>query len=467
MSVIGWMTRRSIIAAGAGVAAQAMLTSCARASAPQRPPFTPEAFGAKGDGITNDTLAFQRLAEAVNTSGGGEIVLRPVTYLVGRQDGARDGYAFAPASLLRLRNCRLPVVIRGNGAKLRCVPRLRFGTFDPQGKVHEHAMPFTAPGFSATPYEHMISVEDCRDRVEIVDLELDGNLKQLQIGGKWGDTGWQIPAIGLFLSENTGPVLVRNLFTHHHAQDGLMISGAEGAPPARIENVRSAFNARQGCSFIRGSDFVFVNCRFTDTGRAGLASAPGAGFDIEAEGRKIRRLRFVRCEFARNEGVGMVADSGDSADVAFDSCSFLGDRTWAVWPNKPRFSFLRCTFTGPIVRCFDAPRPADATSFVECRFTDLVRHGADGKPLQPGPIADLSDSRNVLFRRCTFTVSHGFALPWSLHAIYDSCTMRQSAGPTGYPRGTYRGTSTIIGKVDLYGSRVEGVVTINGEQRRS
>jgi hypothetical protein len=62
-------------------------------------------------------------------------------------------------------------------------------------------------------------------------------------------------------------------------------------------------------------------------------------------------------------------------------------------------------------------------------------------------------------------VSHGFALPWSLHAIYDSCSMHESGGPIGYPRGTYRGASTIIGKVDLYGSKISGVVTINGQKR--
>lgn len=459
----GWMTRRSAIAVAGSTVAQAMLLSCARAdtAAPER--FTPEAFGAKGNGITDDTQAFQRLAAAVNAQGGGEIVLQPVTYMVGRQGGATESYRFAPEPLLEFRNCRLPLVIRGNGAKLRCAPHLRFGTFDAQGRPYEHVMPFVTRGFSATPYTYMLFIEGCHARIEIADLELDGNLQQLQVGGQWGDTGWQIPAVGLFLSANSGPVLVRNIFTHHHAQDGLMIGAAQNAAPARIENVRSAFNARQGCSFIRGSDVTFVNCSFTDTGRTKLASAPGAGLDIEAEGGAIRRVRFVGCEFARNEGAALVADSGDSADISFERCRFMGDRNWAAWPNKPRISFRQCDFVGPIVRCFDAANPADGTTFEDCRFTDLIRLSTDGKLLPPGPIADLAESRNALFRRCTFTVSHGFALPWSLHAIYEDCMMRQNGGPTSYPRGTYRGKTTIVGKVDLYSSKIQGTVMINGE----
>lgn len=465
MDTSEWMTRRSLIVTTGSVTVSAVMASCVGAKSPESVPFTPEAFGAKGDGTTDDTSAFQRLATAVNANGGGEIVLRPVTYLVGRQEGARGGYAFAPASLLVLKDCHLPVVIRGNGGRLRCASHLRFGTFDRRGERHDHAMPFTSPGFSATPYEHMILVQGCRGSVQITDLELNGNIQQLLIGGPWGDTGWQIPAIGLFLSNNIGSVLVRNVFTHHHAQDGLMISAPSGAAPLRIENVRSAFNARQGCSFIQGSDVTFVGCSFTDTGRAKIGSAPGAGVDLEAEGGAIRRVTFIGCEFARNEGVGMVADSGDTAEVTFDRCRFVGDRNWSAWPNKPRFRFTRCEFVGPIVRCFDAMNSADGTVFTDCRFTDLLRHGADGKPLAPGPIADLSSTKNTLFRHCTFTVSHGFALPWSLHAIYDSCSMRQTGGPTGYPRGTYQGRSTIIGKVDLYGSKIDGVVTINGQKR--
>jgi hypothetical protein len=40
--------------------------------------------------------------------------------------------------------------------------------------------------------------------------------------------------------------------------------------------------------------------------------------------------------------------------------------------------------------------------------------------------------------------------------------MRQSTNEQGYPKGKYRGSSTIEGNVDLYGTKVEGTLTVNG-----
>lgn len=433
--------------------------------------FTPEAFGAKGDGVTNDTLAFRRMAQAVNERGGGTIVLRPRMYLIGLQMQGVDGFAFAPVSPLPLSRCSRPVVIRGNGAVLKCAAGLRYGTFDPRtGAKFDHAMPFTQPGYTATPYDHMISVQQCSGPVEISDLELDGSVDSLRIGGPWGDTGWQIPAIGLFLADNRGGETVRNVRSHHHAQDGMMLRGTPwraGDPPRTFTGVRCERNGRQGCSLIAGGGYQFRGCRFAETGMVKILSAPAAGFDIEAEGAPIRNVRFALCEFSGNAGVGMVADSGDSADVRFDRCRFVGTANWAAWPRKPFFRFSRCSFVGPIVQCWGDTDPARATQFHQCTFTDTATPPVKGKQqVRPGPIANLNEGLNVLFSGCRFTVTHGWALPWSVRAIYENCTMRQVGGEQGYPRGQYRGTNIIAGNVDLYSSRLTGTVTINGVRRQ-
>src|SRR6185503_13828871 len=154
--------------------------------------ITPERFGAKGDGVTNDTAAFAEMTDFVNRRGGGVIALRRTTYIVGMQD--RDP-PFAQASIMDFNGCRKGLTILGNGAILRCAPGLRYGTFDPvSGQPTNHPQPYYVQDELAYPYYAMIIIENCAGAVEVCDLELDGNLPKLIIGGPYGDTGWQIPA---------------------------------------------------------------------------------------------------------------------------------------------------------------------------------------------------------------------------------------------------------------------------------
>lgn len=461
------MLRRTVVSGIAALGA-GMGLGCRGNAAAATGAFTPEAFGARGDGRTNDTAAFRRMAEAVNRAGGGIISLRRTTYLVGAQRVGVSGeaYAFAPEPILRLARCTRDLTIEGNGATLRCAPALRYGTFDRQtGRRINQPMPNTTPGALATPYDYMVLIEECRGAVRVANLELDGAVGQLQIGGQWGDTGWQIPCVGLFLRGNIGDETVSDLHLHHHAQDGLMITGGgPGTIGSRrlVTRVRSDANGRQGCSFIGGGGYVFTNCTFSRTGRGQVSSAPGAGFDIEAETGPIRRLSFVGCAFVDNAGCGMVADSGDSADVAFTRCRFVGTTNWSIWSNKPGIRYERCEIVGAAVRFFSSENPALATRFFDCVFTDSPARSVRGKVFMPGPMADLSDSQNVLFARCRFEALHGGRLPWSTRAIFQDCVMRQSSAAQSYPRGTFRGVNSIEGNVDLYNSRIGGKLTVNG-----
>ncbi|MDT9600800.1 right-handed parallel beta-helix repeat-containing protein [Sphingosinicella rhizophila] len=438
--------------------------------------FTPEMFGAKGDGTTNDSDAFAALAAEVNANGGGVVRLRRRTYLVGAQErnDGRFAEAFRPKPLLHLRGCTKRLTIEGNGAAMKCAPGLRFGTFDPSsGEPTRNAMPYLDKSQWSSPYEYMIMVEACAGTVEIADLELDGNLAALRIGGPFGDTGWQISATGLYLVDNRGDEIVRNVHSHHHPQDGLMINGLDdealaGRVRRRIENFRSEYNGRQGCSIIGGHGYAFRGCKFNHTGRGGLVSAPAAGVDIEAEGGKTNRdHRFVDCEFSDNDGCAMVADSGDSEGATFTGCTFVGTTNWSVWPYKPYFRFEGCTIVGTAVKCFGDPDPARAAQFHDCTFRDDPALSPNGKVYlsgrPDGPIADLSDAENVLFERCAFLLDHGAVLPWSTRAIYSNCRMRQTSGTNAFPRGAYRGRNVVDGAVILNGTTVDGDLILNGK----
>lgn len=423
--------------------------------------ITPERFGAKGDGVTNDTLAFSDMSDFVNRRGGGVIQLRRATYIVGFQTPAPT---YAYKHIMNFIGCHKGVTIRGNGARLRCAGGLHYGTFDlSSGQPTYHQQPYYIQDDLAVPYYAMIIVESSDGPVEISELELDGNLPELVIGGPFGDTGWQIPAFGLFLLNNTGTEQISRVYSHHHATDGILISGAETreAASALIE-VTCEYNGRQGCSLVGGRNYSFTDCQFNHTGRAGLQSAPGAGIDIEAEDKPIRNLTFSRCVFSNNSGVGMLADSGDTESATFDNCRFIGTTAWSAWPKKPFFRFNNCQFVGSIVNTLGDEDPYRAVQFHDCVFSDDPTLSPTGEVYATWPIADLYTHRNILLNRCLVRLVANGALPWSVNAIYQDCIMSQVATRQAYPRGTYVGLNRIDGNVDLYGSRIYGDLYVNG-----
>jgi hypothetical protein len=363
-------------------------------------------------------------------------------------------------------------VIRGNGARLRCAPGLRYGTFDPaSGAPTQHPMPYFGRGELATPYRAMIQAKGCSGPVEISDLELDGNLPAVRIGGKWGDTGRQIQATGIVLANNRGPERLSRIYVHHHPQDGIMIDGLESrGVVSTVKSVRSEYNGRQGCSVVGGSGYDFVDCSFSNTGKSAIASAPGAGVDIEAEGGKhVGGLSFRNCKFSNNTGCGLVADSGPSEGATFEDCTFIGTTSWAAWPNKPRFRFARCTFVGPIVHAFGNADPQRACQFHDCVFRDDPALSPTGQVYggeNPSrPIADLPGNRNVLFDHCKFLLTHQAVLPWTTNVvIFADCTLSQRAPAQSYPRGTFVGRNVIDGNAGLYSARVRGELFLNGRR---
>lgn len=426
--------------------------------------LTPEMFGAKGDGRTDDSAAFAALSARLNAQGGGTIDLRKTTYLVGT--APPTGAGRRGVTILAISGCRSAVTLRGNGARLRCAGGQRYGSFAPGGSGGKQQ---GAQAQIVTPYHEMILVENCTGPVEISDVELDGNVGALIIGGKYGDKGWQIPAYGVTLRNNPGGEILRNIYAHDHAHDGFYVDGVDHDTPGvnrQLIGLRADNNGRQGMSVVGGRGYQFQDCRFTRTGRGPTSSAPAAGVDIEPErGKKVRNLSFVNCSFEDNKGSGLLASTGDSADVHFSNCTFVGTTNWAAWPNKPGFRFDGCTFAGAIVNAFGNADPAQATQFVDCLFTDDPKYARTGKiELRNNLIANLPHSDNVLFDRCKFLLDHGGVLPWSVGPIYRDCTMRQSAHKVANTRGTFEGTTTITGPVNLgKSSMIKGQVILNGK----
>lgn len=366
-----------------------------------------------------NTAGMAALAAAVNAADGGVIDFTPgKTYVVGAQTAnnpAIASYTFTPAPLLVFSSCTRPIIIRGNGAKMQCAPGLKYGTFDTSGAPTSHAMPYTGPE-AAAPYNYMIRVLNC-GAFHIENLELDGNHATWEIGGDWGDTGIQIGASGLVIDNSTGPFSITGINSHHHGTDGIIINCPATGLAATLNNglvshSRFEFNGRQGMSFVGGVGWTFLTCSFNHTWRLSatattegpLNTAPGGGVDIEAEGgKKVRRLRFETCEFINNGGPAMVADSGDSENVSFHECKFVGTTSWSLWSNKPRFTYHKCTFVGALVSLYGNANPALPAKFFDCMITNDVTASPTGSVYGSGATNLIGAGYdNVLFQRVHF-----------------------------------------------------------------
>jgi len=430
--------RRQFVIRAASMATASKVGAAAAASKPDKPVRVTD-FGADPTGGKNSTTAFQAAAAAINAARGGTLVIAAGTYIVGAQRFAaapHKGYAYQAEPILSIAQCTSPVVIEGNGAILKLANGLKFGSFDPVtgARYDPPSLPFTKSDYSAPACRGgMVELSGNKGPVTVRNLELDGNISNLLLGGVFGDKGRQLPASAIWVYGNSKVEIV-NVHTHHHALDGIMIgyrglTAASPEYPHTLLGVVSEYNARQGLSWVGGTRFTAKKCKFNHTGKAVFASAPGAGVDIEAEDSVCRNGTFEDCEFADNTGVGMVAESGDGADVSFRNCTFWGVTSWAIWPRKPGIAFHNCKIIGPSVNPYASPDAAKATQFLGCLFTDeqLYRGAIYGKGKPSSMLINMTSAQNVLFDSCR-VVARYQKLGNIGGATIRNCTFEQKTG---------------------------------------
>ncbi|OGX90105.1 hypothetical protein BEN49_07605 [Hymenobacter coccineus] len=303
-------------------------------------------FGARGDGKTNDQAAFAKAAAFFNQraqtpagTGAAVLAIPPGTYLVGQQDAAGN-----TPDVLRLVNCRNLTIAGADSAttEIRYAAGLRYGAFDPktQRPYEAPAATFTDPNYAARGGTCLV-LQGC-DNVAVSGLNLNGNSPKLLIGGHWGDTGIQLPADGIFVSDSRR-VSLRRLALHHFGRDGIQVLNHLAKrldDPQReailLENSTCTYNGRQGLSLTGVNGFRAVNCSFSHTGRAvvaatgkALTSSPGAGIDLEPEGGFVANVSLENCRIVDNAGAGLVSDRGnDSQPNTTKNVAVTGSLIW-------------------------------------------------------------------------------------------------------------------------------------------
>lgn len=461
-------------------------------------PYQPEWFGAKGDGTTNDTAAFQALATVINMSGGGTISLKArATYLVGLQTLVNDGtFMWKGQDILTISGCTSPFKLIGNGAKFKLASSLKFGTFNSSGASTTHTLPYTGGDLSTVVPEAVVTVKNCTARVILDNFEVDGNQANLNIGGQFGDTGYQVPGDGVALWSNTAGETVTNVYAHHCPRDNFSVIGGNSPIDSTTPKSGSVFMGckglyagRSNMSFTGGRGFDFIDCNFNLAGKATIASAPNAGVDLEAEVGKIRDIRFTNCDFRQNAGNALVADSGDTQRVRCEQCIFVGSDSWAGWVVKPYFTFEDCIFAGPVTLSptritTDIASPNAALPvFTRCTFTDDTAYSSTGSLYTGGEILNASDGSGgrtgIVFDKCHFRANYtNYLASTASGGTFKSCSFDISGAHAGgaLANADFSGDTTITttagGRLELFAAgnvpqRWAGKITYNGTAVRS
>lgn len=437
--------------------------------------------GADPTGATNATAAFAAASAKINAAGGGRLVIPPGTYTVGQQTFAQEAlWAYKPDPIISITNCPRPVEIVGYGAKLVAADGLKYGSYDPvTGEAYyPDSFPFTDYTYRASGYEAMILLTG-NASVRVAGVELDGNSPNMALGGGWNMDGWQLPGDGIYAYSNDRLTVV-DVFSHHHPLDGIQIgypglTDADIKYPHRILSSTFEDNGRQGMSWVGGNSLVAIGSRFARTGRAvniglgsELASAPGAGVDVEAESSICRNGMFLECEFADNSGAGLVSHSAsDNANFSAHRCRFIGTTTWALWPNNPGWKFYDSVIAGGMTNPYnDDADPDKSAQFYNCRFTGDTSLSETGTLYVNNYTVAEFTAATALFQNCHFDDAAATGSQGSLYAgagRFRDCSFVNTSGNL-ILRATLEGYTKVTntGGYDNSGQVRRGHLVYNG-----
>lgn len=432
-------------------------------------------FGAKPDGLTNSTEAFEKASRFLSAHGG-TLVIDPGTYLVGKQhlSGAYGaGSSYIPDSILRFTGAQKPITILGYHAILKAANGLKYGSFNPVTGVKDslrsrgNQSDYYASAFTFIGAYRCVSIT-------VKGLTLDGNSSNMDIGPGFGPDGIQLPALGIALNQDQR-VLIEDCYIHHCALDGILIawtglSDSDPSYPHTLRRVRCEYNGRQGLSWIGGNQLTVTDCDFSSTGKAlnhgvPVVSKPSAGIDIENEGSLLRNAYFENCTAFNNAGPGLISIGQPTRNIRFSHCTFIGTTQCAAYPKSPDFHFEDCTFVGRVQRIFGSADSSKATTFRNCLFTLDPKYSPNAQVY--GDTWEFYEGTHVLFDHCSFDADHHKLPTFNTPEVtFSDCSFSENSDADFQAAAIFKDTTRFVmkgsGRILTPLSRFRGPVYLNG-----
>lgn len=364
---------QAIIAAGGSVTLQQLQNSGMA--------LRPEWFGALGNAISLDQPAFTSMTAAATALGYAVIELKPVTYIVGDQTPTSGGFYRKAVDIISVTDLQ-SLVIRGNGATLRCQGGMKYGAWDPVTNLPNATWSSSNANIAQGPKGIFATRIPF---VHVTDLVLDGNAAGFTIGNDTSSNSCEALHMGYQLID-CKRVLFDNVVPINWLEDcgrtaaSVAVTELDNDRPQIFRNCVHDNAGRNSAMIGSGVNVIYDNCSFTHPGSAftrnngtgAKGTSPRAAFDIEAEAGLIRKARFRNCFFGMGpDGQSSVVASGggDTKDVTFEDCIFVGRH----WMTIEGLKFIRCKFFGWFQDLYDTVQdPSKLPNFINCEFYDTT-----------------------------------------------------------------------------------------------
>jgi polygalacturonase len=269
-------------------------------------------FGAKGDGVTDDTKALQDAIDKVAAGGGGTVVIPPGKYMINTDTS------------LKLRS-RVHLVLADTNTHLVAIP-------------------------NDTGRYYVVLIREVSDASITGGRIIGERYQHTGTTGEWG--------MGIGIYRGSRNIRISNIRVSDCWGDGVICAGTAALPCeyVTLKKVVSDNNRRQGLSIIGASNITVDSCQFLNTN----GTAPSAGIDIEPDAGIARDISITNCTMAYNKGVGVLMYENSQSDIhnievhnnVIHNNSYGG---YLVRPQHVRFNYNRIFSNkyGPPIYCKD------------------------------------------------------------------------------------------------------------------